>query len=83
MNAIKIGRAHTLNQTVRMRDVWPFFLSGEVRNDFQLLQLRSVGKHRRTSLKDVLALKARLDAKRGAIGALADDAENLHVEHGA
>jgi hypothetical protein len=35
------------------------------------------------SLKDALALKARLDAKRGAMEALADDAENLHVEHGA
>jgi hypothetical protein len=47
------------------------------------LPFRYVGKHRRASLKDVLALKARLDAQRVAMEALADDAKDLHVQYGA
>lgn len=47
------------------------------------LPFRYVGKHRRALLKDVLALKARLDAQRSALEALADDAEDLHVQYGA
>uniref|UniRef100_A0A9E8A9M1 DNA-binding protein n=1 Tax=Bosea sp. NBC_00436 TaxID=2969620 RepID=A0A9E8A9M1_9HYPH len=46
------------------------------------LLFRYVGKHRRARLKDVLALKARLDAQRNAMEALADDAEDLHVRYG-
>ena len=47
------------------------------------LPFRYVGKHRRASLKDVLALKVRLDAQRGAMEALVDDAEDLRVRYGA
>lgn len=47
------------------------------------LPFRYVGKHRRALLKDVLALKARLDTQRGAMEALVDDAEELHVQYGA
>ena len=47
------------------------------------LPFRYVGKHRRASLRDVIALKARLDSQRGAMEALADDAEDLRVRHGA
>jgi len=47
------------------------------------LPFRYVGKHRRASLKDVLALKTRLDAQRSAMAALADDAEDLRVRYGA
>lgn len=47
------------------------------------LPFRYVGKHRRALLKDVLALKARLDVQRSAMEALADDAEDLHVRYGA
>lgn len=54
-----------------------------LRMDRGELPFRYVGKHRRASLKDVLALKARVDTKRGAMEALADDAEDLHVEYGA
>lgn len=46
------------------------------------LPFRYVGKHRRAFLKDVLALKARLEAQRGALGALTEDAEDLHVRYG-
>lgn len=42
-----------------------------------------VGKHRRALLKDVLALKFRLDGQREAMEALADDAEDLRVRFGA
>lgn len=41
------------------------------------LPFRYVGKHRRSLLKDVLALKSRLDARQTAVDALADDAEDL------
>jgi hypothetical protein len=46
------------------------------------LPFRYVGKHRRTSLKDVLALKARLDARQNALDDLAEDTEDLIVNHG-
>ena len=46
------------------------------------LPFRYVGKHRRASLKDVLALKAQLDVQRKAMEALAADAEDLHREYG-
>jgi hypothetical protein len=46
------------------------------------LPFRYVGKHRRTSLKDVLALKARLDARQKALDDLAEDTEDLIVNHG-
>lgn len=46
------------------------------------LPFRYVGKHRRSTLKDVLALKAKLDAQRAAMEALADDAEDLKQHYG-
>jgi excisionase family DNA binding protein len=46
------------------------------------LPFRYVGKHRRTKLKDVLALKAKIDAQRAAMEALADDAEDLRQRYG-
>ncbi|MDI4238735.1 DNA-binding protein [Bradyrhizobium sp. Arg237L] len=46
------------------------------------LPFRYVGKHRRTKLKDVLSLKARTDAQRSAMEALADDAEDLRRRYG-
>jgi len=46
------------------------------------LPFRYVGKHRRALLKDVLALKARLDAGQKALDALAEDTEDLIVNHG-
>jgi len=45
------------------------------------LPFRYVGKHRRASLEDVLALKAKLDARQKALDALADDTEDLIVTH--
>jgi hypothetical protein len=47
------------------------------------LPFRYVGKHRRARLKDMLALKVRLDTPRQAMEALADDAEDLRVRYGA
>jgi excisionase family DNA binding protein len=41
-----------------------------------------VGKHRRTKLKDVLALKTKLDAQHAAIEALTEDAEDLQRRYG-
>ena len=41
-----------------------------------------VGKHRRALLKDVLALKARLDARQAAIDALTENTEDLIQTHG-
>ncbi len=41
------------------------------------LPFRYVGKHRRTGLKDVLALKMKIDARQAAMAALAEDAEDL------
>jgi len=46
------------------------------------LPFRYVGKHRRARLKDVLALKAKLDVRRKAMEDLAADAEDLHVRYG-
>jgi hypothetical protein len=52
------------------------------RMDVGDLPFRYVGKHRRASLKDVLALKAKLDVQRKAMEDLVDDAEDLHRRHG-
>ncbi len=46
------------------------------------LPFRYVGKHRRALLKDVLALKTRLDTRHAAMDALAEDTENLIQTHG-
>ncbi|RJF94626.1 DNA-binding protein [Oleomonas cavernae] len=52
------------------------------RMDIGDLPFRYVGKHRRAKLKDVLALKLRIDTQRAAMEALADDAEDLNRRHG-
>jgi hypothetical protein len=52
------------------------------RMDVGDLPFRYVGKHRRTKLKDVLALKTRIEAQRAAMEALAEDAEDLRRSHG-
>ena len=54
-----------------------------LRMDRGELPFRYVGKHRRASLKDVLALKIKLDAQRSAMEALAEDAEDLRARYGA
>ncbi len=46
------------------------------------LPFRCVGKHRRATLRDVLVLKTRIDARRAAMEALADDAEDLKQRFG-
>jgi hypothetical protein len=46
------------------------------------LPFRYVGKHRRALLRDVLALKARLDGRQKALDELAKDTEDLIVNHG-
>jgi hypothetical protein len=46
------------------------------------LPFRYVGKHRRARLKDVLALKARIDAQQAAMTALTADAEDLRQRYG-
>ncbi|MCF3642862.1 helix-turn-helix domain-containing protein [Rhizobium sp. TRM95111] len=46
------------------------------------LPFRYVGKHRRALLKDVLALKARLETRQAAMDALAEDTEDLIQTHG-
>lgn len=46
------------------------------------LPFRYVGKHRRASLKDVLALKAKIDVQRKAMEDLAADAEDLNLRYG-
>jgi hypothetical protein len=46
------------------------------------LPFRYVGKHRRALLKDVLALKSRLDVRQAAIDLLAEDTEDLVQTHG-
>lgn len=53
-----------------------------LRMDCGDLPFRYVGKHRRVLVKDVLALKSRLDGQREAMEALADDAEDLRVRYG-
>jgi hypothetical protein len=52
------------------------------RMDIGDLPFRYVGKHRRTKLVDVLALKARIDAQREVMEALAEDAEGLRHRYG-
>jgi hypothetical protein len=52
------------------------------RMDIGELPFRYVGKHRRTRLKDVLALKAKIDAQQAAMKALAEDAEDLGLLYG-
>jgi excisionase family DNA binding protein len=46
------------------------------------LPFRYVGKHRRTKLKDVLALKATIDAQQAAMRALAEETETLMRDYG-
>ena len=52
------------------------------RMDIGDLPFRYVGKHRRSKLKDVLALKTKMDAQRAALEALAEDAEDLRQRYG-
>jgi hypothetical protein len=52
------------------------------RMDVGDLPFRYVGKHRRSTLRDVLALKTKIDAQRAAMEALADDSEDLNQRHG-
>jgi hypothetical protein len=52
------------------------------RMDVGDLPFRYVGKHRRTKLKDVLALKTKIDAQQAAVAALAEDAEDLRQCYG-
>jgi excisionase family DNA binding protein len=47
------------------------------------LPFRYVGKHRRAKLKDVLALKSRLQTQQAAMKALAEDADDLGQRYGA
>lgn len=51
------------------------------RMDVGDLPFRYVGKHRRAKLKDVLALKRRIEAQQAAMEALAEDAEDLRRRH--
>jgi hypothetical protein len=52
------------------------------RMDIGDLPFRHVGKHRRTKLQDVLALKTKIDAQQAAMEALAEDAEDLRLRYG-
>jgi hypothetical protein len=52
------------------------------RMDIGDLPFRYVGKHRRATLRDVLVLKTRIDARHAAMEALADDAEDLKHHYG-
>lgn len=52
------------------------------RMDIGDLPFRYVGKHRRALLKDVVALKAKLDARQQTLDALAEDTEDLMINHG-
>ena len=52
------------------------------RMDVGDLPFRYVGKHRRAKLKDVLALKTRMDAQRETMEALAEDADDLSRRYG-
>lgn len=52
------------------------------RMDVGDLPFRYVGKHRRAKVRDVLALKGRLEAQQSSLTALADDAEDLMTRHG-
>ena len=51
------------------------------RMDVGDLPFRYVGKHRRAKLRDVLALKERVDGQRAALAALAEDTEDLIRDH--
>jgi hypothetical protein len=46
------------------------------------LPFRYVGKRRCSQLKDVLALKVRIDAQRNAMEELAADAEDMNFHYG-
>ena len=52
------------------------------RMDVGDLPFHYVGQHRRARLRDVLALKERVNGQRVALGALAEDAEDLIRNHG-
>lgn len=52
------------------------------RMDIGDLPFRYVGKHRRTKLKDVLALKTKIGAQQAAMEALAEDAKDLRQRYG-
>jgi hypothetical protein len=52
------------------------------RMDIGDLPFRYVGKHRRAKLKDILALKAKIDSQQAAMEALAADAEELRQRYG-
>jgi hypothetical protein len=52
------------------------------RMDIGDLPFRYVGKHRRTKLKDVLALKTKIDAQQAAMEALAENTETLMRDYG-
>jgi hypothetical protein len=52
------------------------------RMDIGDLPFRYVGKHRRTKLKDVVALQTKIEANRQAMEALAEDAEDLGRSYG-
>ncbi|MGT2437809.1 helix-turn-helix domain-containing protein [Bradyrhizobium betae] len=53
------------------------------RMDSRDLPFRYVGKHRRTKLRDVLALKSQMDARQAAMEALVESAENPKRRDGA
>ena len=52
------------------------------RMDVGDLPFRYVGKHRRAKLRDVIALKAKLEAQQAALDALTEDTESLMRDHG-
>ena len=52
------------------------------RMDVGDLPFRYVGKHRRTRLKDVLALKTKIDTQRTAMERLVQDAEDIKQRYG-
>jgi len=52
------------------------------RMDVGDLPFRYIGKHRRTTLRDVLSLKTKIDVQRSAMEALAEDAEDLKKRYG-
>ena len=49
-------------------------------SQFQMLQLD--GKHRRAKLRDVLALKTKIDGQQAALDALAENTETLMRDYG-
>jgi hypothetical protein len=52
------------------------------RMDVGDLPFRYVGKHRRAKLRDVLALKEKVDRQRAALEELAEETERLMRDHG-